>query len=235
LTQIDILGRKVQDKKNIQTEMDSLAKMAANLTREKITVAMVKEKADKTIPSNDRIMRLGDERLELRQRLCNISRKKYWTHEFLLDGERQNFKAIWLSAVRSFPRLRDFHFIHDNGAIVRTKTDTIKFIGNYLALAKKSTKLICDFCHGNVSSHKRFVPKRDRNFEQVDLLECMGFVRVVDISDSSTEIAESVALTCLSSFQKIDEHYTYTCVDSDVPTSPQTTGEDGDEEVINTN
>jgi hypothetical protein len=53
-------------------------------------------------------------------------------------------------------------------------------------------------------------------------------------SDSSAEIAESAALTCLSSFQKIDEHYTYTCVDSDVPTLPQTTGEDGDEEVINT-
>ena len=33
----------------------------------------------------------------------------------------------------------------------------------------------------------------------------------------------------------LDEHYTYTCVDSDVPISPQKIGEDGDEEVVNTN
>ena len=38
------------------------------------------------------------------------------------------------------------------------------------------------------------MPKRDRSFEQVDdLLELVGFVRVVDISDSSAEIAESAA------------------------------------------
>jgi len=38
------------------------------------------------------------------------------------------------------------------------------------------------------------VPKRDRSLEQVDdLLELVGFLRVVDMSGSSAEIAESAA------------------------------------------
>mmetsp|Transcript_9263 Transcript_9263/g.13892 ORF Transcript_9263/g.13892 Transcript_9263/m.13892 type:complete len:106 (-) Transcript_9263:113-430(-) len=54
----------------------------------------------------------------------------------------------------------------------------------------------------------------------------MGFMSVVDISDSSAEIAESAALTCLASFKKIDEHYTY-ILQSDVPASA---GKDGNNE-----
>ena len=160
-----------------------------------------------------------------------ISRNVFWKDEFELDGKRPHFRVIWMSAVQSFPRLRYFHRSHNNGAIVRTKGDTMKFIGQYLTLAKKATKLICDFCHGNNNNctHPNFVPKRDRSFTQVDLLELMGFIRVVDISDSSAEIAESAALTCLSSFKKIEEHYTYT-LNSDVPAS---TGDDGNDEAVN--
>eukprot|EP00984_Skeletonema_dohrnii_P013227 scaffold5460_cov153-Skeletonema_dohrnii-CCMP3373.AAC.14 len=44
--------------------------------------------------------------------------------------------------------------------------------------------------------------------------------------DSSAEIAESAALTCLASFKKIDEHYTY-ILQSDVPASA---GKDGNNE-----
>ena len=43
------------------------------------------------------------------------------------------------------------------------------------------------------------MPKRDRSFEQVDdLLELVGFLSVVDISDSSAEIAEPLLLIDLS-------------------------------------
>ena len=53
------------------------------------------------------------------------------------------------------------------------------------------------------------MPKRDRKFQQNDLLEWLNFVRVVDVSDSPNAIVEDAASTCLSTFHTVDDHYTY--------------------------
>eukprot|EP00574_Skeletonema_japonicum_P007185 CAMPEP_0201730956 /NCGR_PEP_ID=MMETSP0593-20130828/24159_1 /ASSEMBLY_ACC=CAM_ASM_000672 /TAXON_ID=267983 /ORGANISM="Skeletonema japonicum, Strain CCMP2506" /LENGTH=171 /DNA_ID=CAMNT_0048223631 /DNA_START=574 /DNA_END=1089 /DNA_ORIENTATION=- len=94
-------------------------------------------------------------------------------------------------------------------------------IGKYLTAAKKVTKLNCDFCYGNLDTHPNFVPKRERNFIQSDILEWLNFVRIVYISeDAPEEVATSTATTSyLSSFRTIEEHYTYTLSDDAVSTS----------------
>eukprot|EP00986_Skeletonema_menzelii_P005862 scaffold2200_cov117-Skeletonema_menzelii.AAC.3 len=104
-------------------------------------------------------------------------------------------------------------------------------------MAKKVTKLICDFCHGNDSTRRNFVPKRDRQFQQNDLLEWLNFVRVVDVFDSPNAIVENAASICLSTFHAVDDHYTYTLSDDVVLTSsddaPTEVGTAADAEVAN--
>ena len=80
IKQIQLSGRRVQDKKNIQAQLDAVADKVSKMTREKITLESVKEEAAKTVPTNDSLLRLGDERLEMYEhglmkcRECNIGR-----------------------------------------------------------------------------------------------------------------------------------------------------------------
>ncbi len=53
----------------------------ANQRREKITPAMVKEDTKNVELSNNRIMRLGEERLELREKMKKIERQEFWKKE----------------------------------------------------------------------------------------------------------------------------------------------------------
>lgn len=221
LTDIKKRGRRVQDKKNIATQLEAHDEKAATMTREKLTIDAIKEEAAKTTPSNDNLLRMGEERLQSREHICTITTKKYW-NDLEIDGRRPNYRILWISAVKTFPHLLPFHrgsikSVENNHiTIITNKTTATSIIGSYLKMAKKVTKLICDFCHGTDSNHKNFVPKRDRNFIQSDLLEVLDFVKVVDVSGSPNAVEESAANTCLSTFQIIDDHYTYTRPDDDV-------------------
>jgi len=222
VTEIKNNGRRSQDKKNIAIQLEAHIEKAATLTREKLTFDAVKLEADNTTPSNDNLLRMGEERLQCREHICNITTKKYWV-ELEMNGKRPNFRVLWLSAVKSFPHLLPFHRggvqiptpHRDNITVIRNKTTATNIIGSYISMAKKVTKLICHFCHGTDSSSQNFVPKRDRQFQQNDLLEWLNFVRVVDVSDTPNAIVENAASTCLSAFHTVDDHYTYTRSDDD--------------------
>ena len=124
-----------------------------------------------------------------------------------------------MSAIKSFPHLLRFHRGGVIG-IITSRTVAMTVIGKYLTAAKKVTKLICDFCYGNLDTHPNFVPKRERNFIQSDILEWLNFFRIVNISEDAPEaVVKSTATTCLSSFRTIEEHYTYTLSDDAVSTS----------------
>lgn len=108
LTEIKNRGRRGQDKKNIAIQLEAHIEKAATLTREKLTVDAVKLEADNTTPSNDNLLRMGEERLQCREHICNITTKKYWV-ELEMNGKRPNFRVLWLSAVKTFPHLLPFH------------------------------------------------------------------------------------------------------------------------------
>lgn len=236
LTEIKKRGRRDQDKKNIAIQLEAHNEKAATLTREKLTIDAVKEEAAKTSPSNDNLLRMGEERLQSREHICTITTKKYW-NELEIDGRRPNYRVLWISAVKTFPLLLPFHrgtiqSVEDNHiTIISNKTTATTVIGSYLKMAKKVTKLICDFCHGTDSNHRNFVPKRERKFIQSDLLEVLDFVKVVDVSGSTNAVEESAANACLSTFQIIDDHYTYTRSNDDVlltSSSDDVPADDGD-------
>ena len=63
VTEIRTLGRRVQDKANLKAQMAAEKNSVAKLRREKMTFDTIKLKAKVTDLSNDRIMRLREERL----------------------------------------------------------------------------------------------------------------------------------------------------------------------------
>ena len=77
-TDISIAGRRVQDSANLKAHVDAEKKMAAKLTRVKLTADSVKAKALSVPLSNDAVMKLGDERLTMRIKLAERSVLKYW-------------------------------------------------------------------------------------------------------------------------------------------------------------
>ena len=216
LSDIKAMGRREQDKNNVAIQMRAHNEKAASLRRQKLSVDAIKQRAIDIIPSNDNILRMGQERLQSRERIRELIVQRFWK-ELEDGGKVLGFKALWMSAVKSFPRILRFNRTTNSGppqSIITSRASAMKVIGKYLTAAKKTTKLICDFCFGSSNCQDtNFVPKRERNFEQSDLLEWMDFAIIVDLSDATNAIVESTASACLSTFQSVDDHYTYTLSD----------------------
>ena len=87
VTEIYIAGRCVQDKENVKAHVAAENKKVANLTREKLTSKKVKELTGAMQPSNDAVMRLGDERLITKIQLAELSLLKYWKGLSIPEGE----------------------------------------------------------------------------------------------------------------------------------------------------
>ncbi len=219
VTQIEDMGRRKQDKEKISNQVDAHNEKAASLRRQKLTIADIKQEADKTVPSNDKILRMGVDRLQRRERINEVSVQKFWK-ELKVDGKAPAAKDLWMSAIKTFPHLLPFHRHGTAPTIIKSRGAAFTVIGKYLALSKNVTKSICDFCYGTDKTSRNFVPKRDRNFIKSDLLEWLNFVQIVDISEDTPDaVVESAAATCLSSFLTVEEHYTYTLSDDDDSTS----------------
>lgn len=184
--------------------MGKHAEMAASLTREKLTVEQIKQEADDVKPSNDNLLQMGEERFQLRLRVSEMTRMKFWEKELEVNGSKPSVDVLWTIALQCLPYLTH---VQDGHKVPKTKSAALKVIGRYLKFAKMVTKQIDQMRHGKDPNDELFVHKRDRLFSQNDLLECMGFVRVMDLSDSLNKQIESAGSVCLSSFDKVEEHY----------------------------
>ena len=71
---------------------------------------------------------------------------------------------------------------------------------------KRVAKLIDEFSHGE-RGDKKAIPKRDRLFEQGDILDVFCFFRIVDgCFDEENEICEPAARRALETFKEVDSH-----------------------------
>lgn len=102
---------------------------------------------------------------------------------------------------------------YDTSKIIKpigNKTEAIKNIGVYLSRVKATSKLIHDFMYGENGNPKR-VPKRDRLIDVSDILEIFKYIRIVDtVWEGIQDQCEPEELTLVGSFNRIDEHFTYT-------------------------
>ena len=64
------------------------------------------------------------------------------------------------------------------------------------------------------------MPKRERCFNAEDVLDVCGFMRVVENAfEVNNEIVEPAVLTVLTSFNHVNDHYTYTLPQGDYVTA----------------
>ena len=75
---ISDLGRRHQDKQNLAAQLDAEKKKAEGNTREVLTINAIQLSATTTALSNDRVMRLGSERLAVRKTIDETSTQKFW-------------------------------------------------------------------------------------------------------------------------------------------------------------
>lgn len=206
---INALGRRHQDKKNLAAQMEAENKMAAGNSREQLTVDMVRLDAGNTALSNDRVMRLGEERLAQRIRITEMSTQKFWKELFIPEGIDKPGQYIMWTACKHFTHLSRAVWRKSGSAPIKTKDKAMKAIRKYLTRVKMIAMLITEYTYGVRGSDKA-VPKRDRLFEPTDVLDMCGYIAVMDDALDGDRICESAAKTVLSSFNHIDIHYTYT-------------------------
>ena len=70
--------RVAQDKSNAKEEFNHKCGLALNLTRSRMTVEMMQESAKLGSLSNDKVMKLGEDRLEKQVKLTEIYVQKFW-------------------------------------------------------------------------------------------------------------------------------------------------------------
>ena len=215
LTDIRKDGRRVQDKNNLRRQLEVERERTSKLRRTQLTADAVKEKASNTELSNDRIMRLGEERLQVRIKMKEMSVLQWWKDIKEPEGVpyyRHTMRLAW----KSFPYWHRIMYKAPDGKPARTKTQVQKDIGLYLKRAKYMAKTICDFAYG-VKGTDKAVPKRDRLVEEGDILEQLKLFRVVD-NIGIDDFVEPAALRVFSSMTKLDPHYTYTAAQPITPT-----------------
>ena len=103
MDQIHKIGRRAQDKANLQAQFEAEQEKVANLRRETVTPAMVLAKAQTTELSNDRIMRLGEERLKIRVKMAQIARLAFWKDEISIPEGVRPYRHIMKVTWKSFP------------------------------------------------------------------------------------------------------------------------------------
>ena len=101
VTEIKVAGRRVHDNENLKLQLTAEGRKSVNLTRAKLTVEQVKDLARSTELSNDRVMRLGEERLKVCMKLTETSVLKYWKELTIPEGQVQ-YKCILRTANKAF-------------------------------------------------------------------------------------------------------------------------------------
>jgi hypothetical protein len=162
------------------------------------------------IRKNYAAMRLGEERLSTRIQLAERSVLKYWKGLSIPEGEVA-YKYILERALKSFLHFNEL--TPGSDPVCKLRTRVLKDIGAYLKTAKRVAKHIYELAYGKAGSDKA-VPKRERMCEMSDLMEHFQFLIVAD-DCGEEQICEPAALSALSSFTAINQHYTYTLVTKD--------------------
>ena len=97
------LGRRHQDKQNSATQLDAKKKKAEGNTPEELTINMIQLDAARTDLLNDKVMRLGKERLAVRLKITEMLTQKFWKElpVFVPSAARN----LMLTACQCFPQL----------------------------------------------------------------------------------------------------------------------------------
>ncbi len=131
VAEINKNGRRQQDKANLRTQMVAESAKVASLTWEKITVDMVTKLVCTTSLLNDRVLRLGDDQLQLHIKIAEMSNKKFWKDMAIPRGTHPHH-YIMKTAGKAFPCFHQLVYRKIDAQPDRTKVKVMSNIGEYL-------------------------------------------------------------------------------------------------------
>ncbi len=198
VTEINKNGWRQQDKAYLlKTQMVAESAKVASLTREKITVDMVTKLACTTSLSNDRVLQLGDDQLQLRIKIVEMSNQKFWMDMAIPHGTcpRYIMKTAW----KAFPHFHQLVYGKIDVQPDRTKVKVMSNIDEYLRKSKCTSKSICEYLY-SINGSQKAVPKREPMFGPGDILDIFKFFRVIEVKGTEDE-CKTAALAITSSFE----------------------------------
>ena len=131
LRTVHAVGKRSQDKKRLQEQLRIEKAKAASLKSGVLTSGMIKVEAKREVMSNDKIMRLDKEQLQLRIKIAQMPTKTFW-EELVVPGNKQPHRFITRAAWKSFPRMHQTVHREKDARSVQTKTKVVTVIGSYL-------------------------------------------------------------------------------------------------------
>ena len=106
------------------------------LKRGVLTLVMIKVEAKREVLSNDKIMRLGEEWLQLWIKIAQMWTKKLLEKELVVPSNKRPHRFIMRTAWKSFPRMHQMVYREKDARPVRTKTEAMTVIGSYTVRQK---------------------------------------------------------------------------------------------------
>jgi hypothetical protein len=188
---------------------------------------------------------LGDDQLQLRIKIAEMSNQKFWKNMAIPCGTHPHY-YIMKTAWKAFPHFHQLVYRKIDVQLDRTKVKVMSNIGEYLRKSKCTSKSICEYSYG-IDGSQNAVPKREHMFEPGDILNIFKFFRFIEVNRKE-DVCKTAALGITSSFECIGEHYTYTlCMSEnetveiedeeinvyDVDTNSGEFMEDGADDVVN--
>lgn len=191
-------GRRQQDKQHITDKVQKEKQKRQNLTREMKTYEDFKTRAKETTLANDLMMMQGDNDIDRRSKLKEMSVQAFWNSM----KDPVEYRDMFAIAVKAFPCL--CNMVPRPDKALTSRAAIMKFaIKPYLERSMKTSKTIYAMLYGEKGSDNE-VPRRERALHLMDIFNM--FVRLVPSAWERVTI-QPVTLALISSFQQMDPHY----------------------------
>jgi hypothetical protein len=182
--------------------MEEERKRASRVSREKLTAENLRIAGSSTELSNDQLMKMGNDRLERRSKLVEMSTVRFWK-----TTKAPSVKEWMYLCIKSMPCLGKLVVVPISQRPIRTKRQAEAIISLYLRRAKYITNHIHEFVYGKGDDK----PKKSKQMvTKEDLLDWFGFFRDTEEAWSQVETTPPAAVSLLETFTTISNHYTNT-------------------------
>ena len=193
ITEIQLRRRRVQKNRKLSIQMEEERKRASRVSQE---TENLRNAGSLIELSNDQLMKMGNDRLERRSKLVDVSTVGFWK-----ATKAPSVKEWIYLCIKSMPCLGELV------VVPRTKKQAEAIISLYLRRAKYITNHIHVFVYGKGDDK----PKKSKQMvTKEDLLDWFGIFRDTEEAWSQVETTLPAAVSLLETLTTISNHYTKT-------------------------
>jgi hypothetical protein len=229
ISEINRLGRRVQDKEVMKKQMDAEHAKAARVKRNKVTAEELRDAAMNATLTNDAVIAIAQDELDARLKMVKLTTNQHWKD--IPTRKVYGGAPLMFLARKSMPKLNEMVHMRQRrdkrGQLIpwckTTKSDALEWISSYNKKAKETASLIHEFLYGK---GKDMTKKNERVSEKVDYLLAFGMYRPeIQEAFDHIETTPPATLRAVDYFGDVGIQY------ASMPTNQQTIEISDDDEV----